>query len=540
MKGSISAYNVDAIVFTGAIPENLLVQNDMWSNKITCEDANIWNIPNSIQVLKAPEQKVRLGCARFANRMAHHKLSFYDECEALSLVVQTSDEDLKFKTLIAASEKLEGGLMINGEEVSGIKMQGGEELVKFYLRLGSPKTDGKLRIYNQILELDNDLIDNTRDIPLTLQARLIAGQGRAKVEIKPANKEDLEIFNGTMLNWETMELAVIEGTSQPKTLQYMIDHLERTFPINMDNVLAKPEWKSEKRKNNIERYLYKPVDSYDYSDALRKVSLNDPSWPNKNATDLTRFEKQNMFGSDQGDLTGLPQNASDCQLAKRLLEKLKNDYDALKYNEYRANEFKTVMRHISWTYQSKFFESIAVDILRQIEIDSRKAKREQLNICANLLRTNEHKIRLFKVFMRLSEIGKANSSSIKAMLEVFMHNTSFLDEANISKSQYYKVVQHMLHLYTEELRYNQYTYRKTILQFLTFYLKVRRVYPTFCKENSPENIDRYYYKEIKDALEYHSSSRTLQWQEILSLYLDGKGNLDLPVDEIGMDDGDED
>ena len=111
-----------------------------------------------------------------------------------------------------------------------------------------------------------------------------------------------------------------------------------------------------------------------------------------------------------------------------------------------------------------------------------------------------------------------------------MYNTSFLEK--IKKKNLHDCVESLIRAYPHVPWPNA---ANDIMKILLFMLKYRRYDSTFLrsKETDESDKDSILYSRIKQeiitpSLEYLNTER---WAKILEDYLDGKGSLDIPLEE---------
>ena len=141
------------------------------------------------------------GAGRFANRMSHGIVSYYDESEALSIATINKEEEVERHVLIEASEFREGGLEVKGDTVTGLSIDLSNDAVEFYWLLGNQSRNRQLKVLRQDLKLD---LKKPKKIPIKLESSLVAGQGQAKVLIDPVNEIDREYINSVFLDWKSL------------------------------------------------------------------------------------------------------------------------------------------------------------------------------------------------------------------------------------------------------------------------------------------------------------------------------------------------
>lgn len=419
------------------------------------------------------------GAAIFASRMNRGIVSYYDECESLSLVVQTPMEEIVFKPLIKANRRLIGGLKIEGSPVDGIYISKTSNNVHFYLGLGEGKPDSILREYIQELEMTEDLMTVVQrtNIELELESSLVAGQGRARVEIVAKDKRFRDIFSDVSLDWQKLQ----EGRTRngnPATLSNLEKEMDRTFPVDIKpTMVADSAWCQGdirlKMKNSIRMPGVWP-------------ELNKPKWPNALKFDVSRFDKYNVFGQPSENSDGLPKSPEDKELCIRFFDTLRNYY--ARYARYGRDE--STLKAIAWTYHPDYFREATEeirDVLLKCTIDGAGATLTQISasFCANMLQSNEDILLFFKAFV--SKLGGNDSSRgaertnnwLRAAYQLLMYNTVFLRDVDSNTIE--NLIFGLIATYLKKL--DSPIIQNNICRTILFLLKRRRFDPFFCKED---------------------------------------------------------
>lgn len=537
-------------------------------------------------VLDPNGESVALGAACFANHMMHGLTAYYDECEALSLVIQNSNEEILFKPLIKADKRLRSGLAIRGEVVDDVYLPD-KNIVDFHLRLGVPAKDRPLKILSQEFTIPEDLekkLRGGRSLELELHPSLVAGQGRAVVEIKAKKREYQKVFPPVVLDWEKMQDAIENG--HIVTVSYLEEHMERSFPPDIPFVKSYGE---SYAVYSIERIVKYGSDNRHFYN----IELNRPSYPNKDKKDISRFEKLNIFGVPTADSDGLPQTKD-----KRIFV----DFFRLLNSKFLGND-KTAssdaMTMAAWTYHPKDVQDIMGYERKRFESMLHRPygltiQSNEASFCANMFQSKDDAVLFMRVFFRKLRTDRNDSGAVvrannwyRAAYQVLMTNPlaintlckKYMDE--VYESVGILIASYYDNLYSGQIRNN-------ICRVLCALLKVRKVHKGFCRkdenaENSLDgacfvainllssgqdenalkefleryqiiissgfnevNLQRVYqtiFMELSgwrkqagfyDMLDRNKSSGT--WGEILNLYLNSKGNLNMPVSDTGDDD----
>lgn len=480
-----------------------------------------YSLGNSVPTIVDPVGDcIGYGAARFANRMKHKIVSYYDECEALNLVVFTKGEEVEYKTLIKGTDKLQGGITVTGRPVTGIKLPNGGRRVRFYLRLGDPGRDKPLKLLEQEFTVSDDFIDNSRDVNLTLIPSMIAGQGRARVHITVSDPKDNDIFKPVDLNWELMQDAftVVQKQKVHETVHTLEASLQRSFPVRIPPVKADSQ-KFFLVKRAVSDYLRG-------TGSILSINLNRTTWPNGKAFGIERFQRVNVFGVKKSGFD-FPIGMDDQELSRQFFRRL-ND-DALKNWEVD----NAPLTRVGWTYHGEYFPKVIERVLRELENAARwglSIPSQYMTICANLLETQEHLVRFLKAFFcRLdSKVGK-HYNWLRGAYQVLMYHTAFLESDDFTIDECYTCITNLVAYYFQECHHAK--VQDYTLRVLVFLLKVRRYHPDFCRADSQDDQSKQAYDALKRVVKNDSHPQLQPVQNMLGDFLDGKGSLDLPLDE---------
>lgn len=426
-------------------------------------------------------ESVVIGAGRFANRMDHHIVSYYDECEELSLAIINADEEVELKTLIEASSKLTGGLAVKGKPIEGVGLNTASPVVDFYLLLGKRGRDVPLKVLSQELHASTKLQNNARKIPLVLNPSLVAGQGRAKVQVDTLRPEDSEFFQSVYLDWENMKDAVDEKTRTPITVEFLEETMERSFPTSLPAVCMNlSKFRSKFRK--FEMYTQYPIGPFPAAD------INYPSMPNRGIKKgVDQFVRENVFGNPRSD-RDLPISNRERDACIRFFKVLNEQYLS------NLNDSRYITP-ISWTYHSEYFPEFMDSIRSKLKGIANGScgglAIQELSACANMLENDSDLILFMEAFFKIVHKYNAIMHWLRVGYQVLMYNTTFLKYIDIDKV--YICIDDVL----AYLPHSRSTVTvNTVLSFFIFLLKVRRYHPSFCKKTSDDLRDRKYYTKL--------------------------------------------
>lgn len=468
------------------------------------------------------------GAGRFANRMSNKIVSYFDECDELSLVIFTKQETVLFKTLIKGTDKLKGGINVKTDRIDGIKLQKGSDEVRFFLRLGAPDRDKPLKVLTQKFKVDEELSNNPREIELSLYPSLVAGQGRAKVRVTVTNPKDNKIFKAVDLNWEEMTDAYskkkVNYRAVRETLNTLEESLERSFPVSVPSVRA-----SHDKFLNIKPMIEDYVKGYSSVEDLRNWNNNQSGWPYKSSSGVERFQRENCFGKD------LFTNAygftdDDKRLIDKFLRKL--NHDALK----NWSDADPILTKIGWTYSGAYFPTVIEEILKDLERAAENGGGcvpQKFTICENLMSDDKQFVRYMKAFMKRMRVHDRLQDWLRGTHMILFHNDNFLGDSSISIKDYYALMDNLIEYYKEKIKIINSPLSGSALTVMIFLLKVRRFHPDFCKPDA-DDVSREFYERLYKITEPTKTyERNGALKKMLRAFLIGKGSLDLPIAEDG-------
>lgn len=418
------------------------------------------------------------GAYIFADRMDSGAIPYYEECEALNLVLfSRATEEYYFKELIKYTEMLPAGRSIQQETINGISLQPGEK-VGFYLLFGNVDRTKPLRYLEQPLNVSKDNIEHSKNTPLSLEASVFAGQGQAVVKISQETPSDPLVINPVNLDWQLMKIS--------NTLAWLEEHLERSFPIDIPAVEADAS-KFIRELSDIQYYISNPG-------IYTLPKLNKSTWPNKDKQGIERFRRQNVFGNAIGK--DLPiTNDINKNIAVRLFEELSNQYNRV------SSDKDAILTTIGWTYHKEYFGKAINDVIRRIKeaATSKVGVPPQYFTCiANMVDDDKLLIEFYKSLAERLKNPDRIDHWCRGAYSILMFHTAFLKQID------YKTHRNLLRNLCIASIHNKLSGKdsvsKNIDNVLLFLLKVRRYYPNFCKNNSNNASDRDDYSMLRTIL----------------------------------------
>ena len=437
------------------------------------------------------EESILYGCACFANCIQHKIVSYYDECEALSLVVTTKNEQYHFKTLIEDSKKLESGLFIHGKTVDGVFLNAGSTAVDFYLRLGPAVRYGRLKSISQPYSVPEDLKAELhgKSIELELKPALVAGQGRATVDISPKESKYKSIIPDVRLDWELMKEA--RDKSIPITVEYLEENMQRSFPPDIPYAKAK-DYISPSIGNYIRGFISNP-------NSNPAINLNSPVWPNQNKKDVSKFVKLNTFGVPVTGYDGLP---SYGRYGKEIYYHF---FDAVDRN---FSSGSGLMKVAAWTYHPDSFPRIMEYVRSHLKRMVRGSggnmvlPPEEASFIANMFVTGDDALLFMSAFQK--KISRMYSGGIvtggnnwyRAAYQIMMSNPEIFNQIMKNGNEdLYKILNALIYFYYANASSRRYIVCSTICKVLCFLLKARSVDSSFCKAGEEDvlSFDSCYF-----------------------------------------------
>lgn len=321
--------------------------------------------------LEVTEHILADGVSRYARLTAHGQISYFDEREALSLIVQTRAEEVFFRTLVAHEECSPGGRIYCGERVNGGFLPGGAESLSLYLLEGEARDDARLKF----LKTDLDEVP-PQDSEIFLTATLTPGQGLAHVEV-----------SSSVLT-PPLQLDLTEMKDSEVTKARIERELKRHFPPVMPLVEACDEmWPAVSAyvRNFVKDGIPPPQDLFAKAqpywgsvDPRGKASYRrfgtDRHFDEKTQSPIDKLKRENVFGN-------APTHRYPCSDTKspdwqKLFERLADGY------RWKPKQF---LRLIAWSYQ---FDAPCFEFMRD-DFHSRYVKEKgnlgpmEVTFCSN-------------------------------------------------------------------------------------------------------------------------------------------------------------
>ncbi|MFO7535351.1 MAG: DUF2357 domain-containing protein [Kiritimatiellia bacterium] len=489
---------------------------------LVAEDESVW--PRELiqrAVVSDGHTVLEKGAAFFIHCLAEGKIPYFDELEALSLIVQTPDEQVKDKTLVEAVEQFPGGSTKAEHITDAAFLLPDSKFVDFYLCMGDYSSDAPLKIKRH--EFGAPLPDGHS---LHLSAVMTPGQGMAVVSVASDFLRD------------SIKLDFLSGmTDSPKTATDIEKEMERSFPPDSPDVIADQDlwmkiadfvraWYLQPTKSPDGSWFYKPEDLY---------PQNMPLPPG--IKPIERLRRKNVFGNDPS--RRYPSEGNFPLLFRALCKA----YDKTRPSSDASSRYAQIVRLIAWTYQSDNpeFDVVRARTVKRIVKYSQgvlpaKPLPQEYTLCANLCeRPDEWALLWNAVTVRLQQHG-ADAGSVEEDLRLLynllqFHPTFLRDTPDIT-TETCRVPMRDLIFWYPRCNLNGPNGAKKIgyvLKCILFLLRRRRFDG---KVFATEHRDGELYLEIKQCLSFPPraiSKRPLH--RTVCDYLDGHGTIDgLPID----------
>lgn len=467
------------------------------------------------------------GVGRFIAQRNEGKTTYYDELEALSIVVQTEDEKIFAKPLVQANEKSPGGKeIVTGTIQRAAILKRESDYVDLVLCMGVTSPDAKLKIKRHEFERHGIKIKLEEDHAIDLSARVTPGQGMAVVTVtadflrKPI---ELDFLHG---------MTDKDKDNKSVTMSSLEDEMARSFPPDSPEVLSDDLlWSSI--RNQVQSYMVSqlPPNGTWFAKA-QKIYPEGIPLPQK-AGPLERLRRKNVFGNAPRHrypkTTRRPWDMGG-QLFdfKALFQKLAEDYTRLKYRNQ-------VMRLIAWTYASDepAFDSIRQESVRHVSDYAQRKTAiaplyQEMTICANLCVLPQEWLTCLKAIKyRIEDYSNNISRDFYLLYNLLQfHPTIIQDTGYYKNDSCWQIIKYIPYWYKRHR--NSSTTIGYILKSILYFLRCRRFDG---KKFLTKEYDLKHYEIISECLKYsvHPSHEKLRGTVIE--YLNNKGTIDgLPVD----------
>ena len=270
------------------------------------------------------ENLLLMGVKRFLKEESQNLISYFDELDQLSLVIQTRSENIEFKILVHQDECSPGGKAYNGEKIKGGVLPQGESKLSINLLEGPHSDDAELKTLDHSFDKRSQKIQD-----IFFQAELIPGQGLATVMVYADFLEKPLPLDLRQMHTSGLTKAKIEF------------EMKRHFPPVMPHVEASERlW--DKVAYDVQYYLNTgQLHGGNGLFARPQRFLNPHSFDPSKHSPIDLLKYRNVFGNspdNQYPVNDFPW--------KMLFKRLADDY--------RHDE--SYLRLIAWTYKSHIAE----------------------------------------------------------------------------------------------------------------------------------------------------------------------------------------
>ena len=466
------------------------------------------------------------GVTEFVKSLTHGVIAYYDELEALSLIVQTDDENIVAKTLVSANEKWPGGRVMETPLLERAAMLNkGEDHVRLLLCMGDasePRTPLKIKRHEFLDTLDEDQAIN-------LSVRMTPGQGMAVVTIQAVflrHPIELDFLNG---------MSDLDENDEQITIASLEAKMQRSFPPDAPHVVAdKGLW--DQVAESV-RYWHKQLDLIPDGEWFAKAS---PLYPPEmklpqGLKPIERLRRKNVFGNDPDHR--YPTNSD----FSGLFRKLKNAYDKAPISWDATSPYAKIVRTIAWTYQSDtdVFKNVRAKTISRIEgyanNQSPRPLPQEYSLCANLCNKRDEWQTLWNAILkRLMSRGITNSveEDLRLLYNLLQFHPTFLYDTKLFEGDNcWKMMQQLLYWYPEYNEPGPIGSKRIgyVLKCILYLLRCRKfdgkVFVT-------KTQDKTKYQALKNCLTRLPLARPKQGlHRVVCEYLDGCGTIiGLPTD----------
>lgn len=456
--------------------------------------------------LVADGEILNYGVQLFIQQRNVKQVSYYDELEALSLVVQTKFEQIDTEELVPADEYSPGGEEVITEIIKDAAvLKSHSKYVDLYLCMGETTPDAPLKRkqhdFQRMLENDHSL---------DFSARITPGQGMALVTVLSdflREPIELDFLHG-------MEDADLTIAGLEKTVQ-------RSFPPDAPHVESDSSLWNQIRFD-IQEYLEDLI--FPNGDWFAKARNKYTFIPlPKNAGPLEQYRRINVFGNREG-LEYQP----DCDRA-RIFSKMAQDYNTLTGKNRDA-----VIRLIAWTYASHeplFYQArndAVMHLLRYAKKETTTAPSyPEITLCANLCLTpKEWKLCLQAIELRIGDYNNSVSRDFYLLYNLLQFHPTLLYETGYYKNdKCWGIARHIPYWYRRSL--NSSVTIGYILKSILYLLRCRRFDG---KKFLTQGYEPKRYAQFYECLNTNVDRKQERLRKLTKEYLNNKGTIDgLPV-----------
>lgn len=472
---------------------------------------------------------LKLGARRFAEDRAKGIVSYYDELEALSLVVQTRKETVEVSPLVKHDENFPGGSEYVGKPNKKHVLKFGSVGINLYLYEGEPTSRDVLSRHR--VKFD---VQTKEDERLVIRTRMTPGQGLAivHVDFESGNLEKpvrVDLKDLKAIPWGARDDF---GRLIPRTIGEIERAMPRSFPPEMPFVSA-----SASMWNEVDwcgQFFLKDKYSWDGKEFAKARNVYTEKTLPADASPIDLFRRVNVFGNEKGHELPVPGFAY-----KELFEKLADRYMYYRKNKTRFKEkLSIITRVIAWTYQSEepCFAPIRSILIKQYQNGrgdpQMPLEKQEYTLLANMASDVDDQFALLETAAgRIEMKAEYNddyscNDDIRLIYNLLQFYPGLMDYCSTERAE---TLMHCLEvLYTRESltfhKVKTFTTASTILKAMLFLLHRRRCDHGFYRQWTDERLPEWISEPIPSA----TVDRT---RKTFINYVSGKGSIgDLPTD----------
>jgi hypothetical protein len=465
------------------------------------------------------------GVKQFAKCMVTSQTPYFDELEALSLIVQTEDEDVVAKTLVQANEKWPGGRVMETPLLErAAVLPGGENHVRLLLCMGEALPDAPLRIKRHFF---GETLDGNQEINLAV--RMAPGQGMAVVTIQAEFLRDpieLDFLNG---------MSEEDEKGRRPTIVALEDEMMRSFPPDAPHVVADMAlWGQVSREVFAWIRSRNCVPNGDWF--ARAGDLYPSAIPLPMGLKATeRLRRRNVFGNDPEHRYPTSDGFSP------LFERLRYAYDRASPTSDSSSPYAEVVRVIAWTYQwdNPVFHHVRKKCVARISqyakglLGSRPLPQEY-TLCANLCADSYEWRSLWdSIELRLADVDPGNrvDEELRLLYNLLQFHPAFLKDAGLIGSRCGAMMEMLIWWYPRLNEEGQAGSKRIgfVLKCMLYLLRCRKFDgKTFVTQAR----DRVAYERLQRCLRSRpkADSKLALWR-VVQDYINGMGTIaGLPTD----------
>lgn len=512
-------------------------------------------------------EQLLAGARRFEEMRSRGEIPYYDELDALNLVIQRrNEEEVVFKTIVEGTD-CEGGKEYVSEEISDFaKIQAKSTFVKFCLRAGAlgpnhganDPLKEKTKDFGKSENLAKSLSDG-EEIPFSVQARCTPGQGLARITIRNASLNfsetiDLLDMQDAFVTEKSAAGNVVRkldgnGNPIPLTRAFLESQIERSFPPNLPLVETDTNWwKNSEKTNRLKAYLsgrgtlpgnFFYGNTNPQSPEGRPSPLKFPSWVPfpENLPPTARLIRLSIIGHDFFE--AVPEEIFSKSEKDRLLKKLADDF----WNAKTVRQQDTFVQLIAWTYQTDFRafkgvrDAVRNGLIASFRDGNDMPPPQHFTLCGNLSsRADEIRILYKDLIFPCMEGTPNNTGSTGEILRMFsyliQYNSDFIKFSKCAETreQADALTKRLLYWLNFFHKRWQQQHSNTIIRCLLFLLRLRKKFRSFMRQGEDP-----LYDEAKTEIETKlntlpATAASIPLYKSVLAYLDGKGTLDgIPI-----------